>query len=334
VLSWQNTTGAFQADWGMGRFDDFFSTVQAIPALTGKAYPLPGRYETAVQGVTCLTTLQDPATGGFEQFAAGGVNAGGTARAIEAVAAVGDDPQSARWTTGGITNVVTALENLTPAYLADARGGRTGIVMQGVVAAGAPYTVDNFAGYNLPISMTGHLTSTGEYDSTAWGPFSHAEAMKGLIDAGYAVDDTAVTWLLNAQTNGDWGSGPDSNGISLNVLGALNQSVPGAVTVLHDSQLSDAGWNAYGATASINSTSEVVQGLISYHENPFAPAWSVVVSGTVMSPADAIMNQQLSNGCWPGYFGGDDPGTTVDAILMLTEQPTGLLKLYLPIVNK
>jgi len=33
LLSWQNETGAFQADFGSGRLDDFFATAQALPAL-------------------------------------------------------------------------------------------------------------------------------------------------------------------------------------------------------------------------------------------------------------------------------------------------------------
>jgi hypothetical protein len=33
LLTWQSETGAFQADFGDGRFDDYFSTIQAIPAL-------------------------------------------------------------------------------------------------------------------------------------------------------------------------------------------------------------------------------------------------------------------------------------------------------------
>ncbi len=33
LLSWQSESGAFQADFGDGRFDDFFSTVQTMPAL-------------------------------------------------------------------------------------------------------------------------------------------------------------------------------------------------------------------------------------------------------------------------------------------------------------
>ncbi len=40
LLAWQSESGAFQADFGNGPADDFFTTVQAIPALTGRPYPL------------------------------------------------------------------------------------------------------------------------------------------------------------------------------------------------------------------------------------------------------------------------------------------------------
>jgi cobalamin biosynthesis Mg chelatase CobN len=33
LLAWQGESGAFQADFGEGPFDDFFSTVQSLPAL-------------------------------------------------------------------------------------------------------------------------------------------------------------------------------------------------------------------------------------------------------------------------------------------------------------
>ncbi len=39
LLSWQNSTGAFQADFGQGKTDDFFATAQAVPAVLGKFYP-------------------------------------------------------------------------------------------------------------------------------------------------------------------------------------------------------------------------------------------------------------------------------------------------------
>jgi hypothetical protein len=48
LLAWQQPSGAFAADFGDGRFDDFFTTLQALPALTLRPYPLTGdRAESA-----------------------------------------------------------------------------------------------------------------------------------------------------------------------------------------------------------------------------------------------------------------------------------------------
>ena len=38
LLAWQGESGAFQADFGDGRFDDFFATVQALPAAAGHPF--------------------------------------------------------------------------------------------------------------------------------------------------------------------------------------------------------------------------------------------------------------------------------------------------------
>jgi hypothetical protein len=335
LQGFQTASGAFQADFGSGPFDDFFSTTQALPALTGKAYPLPGRWQSAYQALSCLADLQDQETGGWEQFATFGVNAAGTSRAIQAIAAVGDDPQSTAWTTITGTNAVEALENLTPAYLASGRGGRAGIVTQGVVAAGAPYAPTNFAGYNLPLTITGYLSPTGEYDQTGFGPVAHSEAMLGLLAAGFTPDSSANQWLLQAQqANGGWG-GADSTGIVLQVLGWQGLSHPAGVANLMGNQLPDAGWG-FGGVANPSSSSEVVQGLVWQHQNPFDPAWSEVVSGTVTNVADTIMAQQQADGCWPNLFGpGADPFGTTDAILLLTQRPGWSVKsqhIYLPLI--
>lgn len=319
LLGYQNNTGAFQSDFGSGPFDDFYATVQSIPGVTGKAYPLPARYEAARQAISCLATLQDETTGGWEQFAGWGINAAGTSRAIQAIAAFGDNPKT--WQPGSV-NAVTALENLTPAYLTEGRGGRVGIVMQGVVAGGAPYSVTNFAGYNLPISVTSYLSPTGEYASTAFGPMANNEAMLGLLSANETPAATAVSWLQNAGANGDWG-GLDANGSSINVLAKMDEEIPtGAFANLHTTQLATGGWNPYAPPASVNSTSEIVQGLVQAGDNPFAPAWSVVVSGTIQNSADAVMAQQGNNGCWPNLYGpGADPFVTTDGILLLMANP-------------
>jgi hypothetical protein len=316
LISFQGESGAFQADFGDGPFDDFFTTVQMIPAAVGKAYPLPGRFLAAQRAVACLPTLRDADTGGWEQFASFGVDAAGTSRAVQAIAAVGQDPNGEAWTADGITPL-QALAELTPAYLVFSRGGGIGIVMQGVVAAGGD--VHDFAGLDLELQLSQVLSPTGEYDATNFGPFAHTEAMLGLLVSGGEVDETAVAYLLNSHTDGDWG-GPDSNGLALNVLGRLGQSVPEVLLVLHNTQEADGGWG-FGS-ASPNSTSEVVQGLTQIGENPFGPDWSKVVSGTLASPADVIMAQQGANGCWPNLFGeGDDPFSTTDAIIMLAQQP-------------
>lgn len=40
LLAFQGESGAFQADYGDGPFDDFFATVQSIPAAAGRSFPL------------------------------------------------------------------------------------------------------------------------------------------------------------------------------------------------------------------------------------------------------------------------------------------------------
>jgi hypothetical protein len=40
LLSFQSESGAFQSDFGEGPFEDFFATVQSIPALAGEPFPI------------------------------------------------------------------------------------------------------------------------------------------------------------------------------------------------------------------------------------------------------------------------------------------------------
>jgi hypothetical protein len=334
LLTFQSSSGAFQVDFGQGPFDDFFTTVQALPAATGRPLPLPGRHEAAQRGLSCLASLQDEATGGWEQFAGFGVSTAGTSRAIEAIRAAGGDPQDGRWTTSGGASAVDHLEVSAPGYLSGGRGGRVGTVIQGVVAAGSPYRVDAFAGLDLPLLVSGYLSRTGEYDDTAFGIFAHAEAMLGLLVADEPVDPSAVAFLLGEQDGGDWGTA-EENGIALNVLGRLEHGLPpGALNQLHDAQLPNGGWG-FDENLNVSATSEVVQGLVQVNENPFGPAWSVVVDGRLTTAAEAIMSGQGSNGCWPNAFGpGDDPFSTTDAIMALSLEPSWDVALvHLPVVS-
>ena len=334
LLGYQSASGAFQSDFGQGVFDDFYATVQAIPAVAGRPFPLPARLEAARAALSCLDGMQDDATGGWAPFAGNSVDAQGTARAIQAIAVLSENPRAARWTTPGGTDAVEALADLTPDYLGGGRGGRVGIVMQGVAAAGPPADVAEFAGLDLPLLMSGYLSPTGEYDSTAFGIFAHGEAMLGLLAAEQPVAPSAVAVVLAAQSGGDWGD-PDSNGIALQVLGGLSiGGRTGTMTALRASQTVDGGWG-FGGAVSPSSSAEVVQGLVAVGGNPFGPDWSRVVDGRLTNAADAVMAGQDGNGCWPNAFGpGDDPYSTTDAILLLTRRPDwGFWDNYLPLVR-
>lgn len=334
LLSFQNTTGAFQSDFGQGPFDDFYATVQAIPAAAGRPLPLPARLEAARAALNCVDTLQDPTSGGWPQFAGGSVDAAGTSRAIQAIVALGEDPQAARWTTAGGVDAVEALAVLTPDYLEGGRGGRVGVVMQGVVAAGSPHEANNFAGLDLPQVLGGYLAPDGAYDATEFGIFAHAEAMLGLIAAGEPVAPSAVDLLLGFPVGGDWGDA-DGNGIALQVLGGLSRSARAStLSALRATQNILGSWGFAGAT-SPSTSSEVVQGLIAGGHNPFGPQWSRIVAGRLTNAADAVLALQADNGCWPNAFGpGDDPYSTTDAILLLTGRPGwGFSTIYAPTVS-
>jgi hypothetical protein len=61
LLSWQQPSGAFAADFGDGPFDDFFTTLQALPALTGQPYPLTGaRAELLAEPAQEATATPEP----------------------------------------------------------------------------------------------------------------------------------------------------------------------------------------------------------------------------------------------------------------------------------
>lgn len=327
LLSFQSSTGAFQTDFGQGPFDDFYSTVQSLPAVTGKAYPLTSRRMAAQAAVSCLASLQDPTTAGWEQFVGSNPNAAGTSRAIQAIAAYGGDPADPMWVYSG-TTPLDALEAFTPAYLSSGRGGRVGIVAQGVVAGGG--VVTNFVGFNLPLSITTYLSPTGEYDHTNFGYFAHGEALLGLLSAGEMPAPVAISYTSQL----DFAAlGADSAGIVLNALAQAGVKAPSAVTRLAETQLPTAGWG-YGEAANANSTAEAAQGLVAAGDNPFAPSWSKIVSGTLVSSAEAIISQQQPDGCWPNLFGpGNDPFALTDAIILLSLEPQWFqTAVYLPLV--
>lgn len=323
LLGWQSASGAFQADFGAGPADDFFTTVQALPAVSGRPYPLPAPYEAVRHALSCLQTMRDAENRGWPEFAGAGPSAGGTARALRALVMAGEDVDGAAWAVDDLTPL-ELLRDLTPAYIESGRGGRLGVIMRSADMAGADVT--SFGGIDLELQMGGYLSPTGEYDDTSFGPYSHALAILGLLSAGLQPDGLAMSWLLEAQAeDGGWGD-VDATAASVQALAlaadsAYQEAIAGGLQSLRQSQLADGGWG-FDLPASVNSTSEVAQALVAAGENPFGPAWSVAADGRLRNGQDVALAQQGSNGCWPNLFGeGDDPYATTDGIILLSLQP-------------
>jgi hypothetical protein len=64
LITWQADSGAFQADFGQGRQDDFFSTVQVVPALAAAATQAPPVAQPADTQPPEVSTEQTPEAAG------------------------------------------------------------------------------------------------------------------------------------------------------------------------------------------------------------------------------------------------------------------------------
>jgi hypothetical protein len=347
LLQGQDSRGPWTQTWNPD--GDNYSTFWAIPAVAGKHFPLKGRCEAARRGLLCLKTLQDGTDATFPEFAdtgwGTGEKASGTSRAIEAISMCSfpsnpqlTDPQSAYWTENSI-KPIEALDNVAAAYIAGGKGGRVGKVMRGVVRSNSTYTVTNFAGGNLVVSMTNHLQPDGRYDDNMYG---QPHAMLGLAYAGFPISPTAVSWVLNEKSDGWWSVGgfdvgPDTAGQVLQALAAAGTPRQhDVVAELKERQLASGAWAGW-SSASENSTAEAVKGLIAQNENPNRPTWSKVVSGVVVSPVDWLIAQQSADGCWVNSDVPTlkDPYDITDAVMMLcSDYPWPIEISYLPIIYK
>jgi hypothetical protein len=58
LLTYQGETGAFQADFGDGPFDDFFTTVQSVPAVALAGAPVPVLISEPVEELAAEATAE------------------------------------------------------------------------------------------------------------------------------------------------------------------------------------------------------------------------------------------------------------------------------------
>lgn len=287
----------------------------------------PGQEELsqAIQAaVAWLVDTHQNADGGYSSFSAGADMApsdiGGTLDAIWALSLGGAD-----------TSAPVAYLESNADQLADyvAQDGSTAGKALLALSPAVP-DVSDFAGLNLVLSVTDHLSPTGQFGVNS--AFNQSLAMLGLAIAGHSVPDEAVEWLLEQQAaDGDfissWDDGfgtlgnPDSTALALLALMTSGRSIDdpaiqAGLDFLQRAQLDSGGWE-YGLDfgENANSTAMVVLALSGLGEDLASEDSRWVKDG--VDPVTALLAWQGESGAFQADLGdgrSDDFFSTVQVL--------------------
>ena len=291
----QSALAAFQgAD---GSFSgNALGTAHAIAGLDEAPLPILSAEGMANRGLSWIVEQQED-NGGF-----GG--ASGTADIVVALGSAGVDARSVQSGLG--QTPVDYLITQVPTYSAD--GGEVGKLVMAAVATGEDPR--NFGGYNLVISLTQHLSPTGEFGTTSH--FRHALAMLGLAAADETVPLTSTQWLKDQQLpDGSWGwagdpGDTDTTAAAIQALLAAGEGpdsppIVDALAYLASIQGDDAGFcyaPVWGTQSNADSTAAAVQALLAAGED--LENWTV----NGRTPLNALRSFQKSDGAFVYEWGG------------------------------
>jgi hypothetical protein len=311
--------------------DLVLTTVQAVPALANKPFPLPGRYTSVKKGLRWLQTQQET-NGSIPNSVSGDYN--GTNQAVLAITAAGENPLA--WNSNGgndpidflKSQVVTQTDTITET-------GTTARTLLSAVAAGE--NPENFGGVNLVDTLQSYYdASTGQYGLAGDVPVQ-ALSMIAIRAAGQTVPVAATNLLKSWQdAGGGWGyaypctgyCSPDVDNTAL-VIQALiaagesvsSTSIVNALAFLKTQQGDDGGFQSWG-TSNANSTAWGIQALIAALENPQGADWSQDSKTPwyyLMQLQDDIGSFQYSSP--PPDWSADLVLTTVQAVPALAGKP-------------
>ncbi len=296
-------------------------TAHAIAGLTEAPLPILGAEGMTHRALSWLAGRQN-ADGGF-----GGASA--TADAVLAFGAAGVDAHTVQ--SAQEHSPVDFLITQVPTYNAD--GGEMGKLVLAAVASGE--NPRNFGGYNLVVSLTQHISPTGEFGTSIY--FRHALGMLALDAAGESIPPTMTQWLRDQQApSGGWGwtagsnAETDTTAMAVQALIAAGDpltstAIVSAVHFLHTAQNDDAGFcydpiSPWSTDSNADSTAYAIQALLAAGEN--LTDW--MQNGR--TPLEALREFQKSDGPfvyqWGGWGGPVDNGmSTYHAIPALAGQP-------------
>jgi prenyltransferase beta subunit len=324
LLSLQMPDGGFK--WmASDTSSNVFATQQAIPALSGKAFPFKSNAVGTRKALDWIKTQQQ-ADGSFNGF-----GAGTTLDALLSWQAAGRNVSDLRSSSG--KSVLNYLSQEGPSFAASGPAA-SGKLILGLVAAGA--NPRDFAGTNVVISTTASLDPlTGRFGTSS---YDQIYAMLGLVAAGETLPSKSADALIGlASSNGGWGfnandqfTDVDSTALALQALKVAkipenHAAVQKAFTYLRSQQLPNGGFPGYDGSISASSTALAIQALAAYGYAPNSLAWSKVANKvpsitsldsalTLHTPIDALLAVQSEQGGFPGFSGPNDPFSTYQAV--------------------
>ncbi|MGQ9628545.1 MAG: prenyltransferase/squalene oxidase repeat-containing protein, partial [Anaerolineae bacterium] len=292
LLSLQDSAGYFDYDptkpsWA----DTTLTTIQAVPALAKKPFPLRGRYTSYKKGLRWLKTQQN-ADGSFPTFAASAFP--GTAQGALAIAAGGEDPDGTGWQSSGGNTPIDYLENNADANTDTyTETTSTAWAIMASLAGGKDPT--SFGGVNLVERLQSYYEEqTGQY-GLAGDNIAQSVSIMALVASGEDVPATAVETLRNRQESGGaddggWGFAypcdpnawcfpdVDNTALALQALIAAGEppnstSVISGLNFIKRNQGDDGGFKSWG-TSNANSTAWGLQAIIAAVQNPQGPDWA------------------------------------------------------------
>jgi prenyltransferase beta subunit len=294
----QTALAAFQAPDGSFSYNAL-GTAHAIAGLAEAPLPILDAEGMAHRALSWLAGQQS-ADGGF-----GGASA--TADIVVAFGAAGVDAHTVQSAQG--KSPVDFLVTRVPTYNAD--GGEMGKLVLAAVASGEdPHS---FGGYNLVVSLTQHISPTGEFGTN--NQFRQALGILALAAAEEAAPPTTTQWLRNQQLPGGgwaWVVGSDADvdttALAIQALIAAGEtptatSVVSAVDFLRTAQNNDAGFcydpvSPYGTDSNTDSTAAAIQALLAAGED--LSDWT----RNGRTPLEALRHFQKSDGVFVYQWGG------------------------------
>ncbi len=255
VIAFRNGAKADYSDWG----------------LTGQL-PAAPVYVAAADALEWMRDQQQ-SDGSYND---GFSRVGASVRALIALGASGYDP--AQWGAPSLLDFLTVVSKTeTVQYAAASAGGAAKLA---IGAAWSGQTVTNFAGINLPISITAYYSpATGGYGAgsgdTAW-------AVLGLYAAGESIPTSTVAFFKRVQNaDGGWAwnewsanSAAQHTATCIQALLAAGEpitatQVVSALAFIDSAHNADGGYGSQtGKNSDIDTTAFALQAILSAGKNP------------------------------------------------------------------